>query len=229
MILNTLEQNINHLAQNIGFVACGITKAEPMMDELRFFEEYLSEGRNAKMIYLGRNLNKRLNPELLFEGVQSAVVLLDKIPQNCDYHSIMRTKVNLLIAEMKIIFPEADFRGFVDTAPVLEKSLAIKAGLGWRGKNTLLINEKFGAKTNIAVIFTNALFDNYSTSYNAHNCNNCTRCIDACPTHALIAPYKLDARLCLAYTEFGLPRMRNEKTDKDEGNCNICRNVCPFS
>jgi epoxyqueuosine reductase len=174
------------------------------------------------MNYLERNIDKRVDSKLLLDGAKSAIVVLEKADDRQDYHVVIKSKLNVMLEYLKS--QNAKARAFVDTAPILEKALAVKAGLGWQGKNTLLINPKYGATTNIGVILTDAQFDSYDSPFSENLCANCTKCIDACPTQAIVEAYCLDARRCLAYTEFELPRLNGKG-----GNglrCSVCREVC---
>jgi epoxyqueuosine reductase len=195
------------------------------------------------MGYMARNIAKRTNPALLVENAKSVVALLlnYKPPQRqpasapqiayyaygCDYHDFIRIKLKAVMAAVKTVCPEMTMRGFVDSAPVLEKAWAVRAGLGWIGKNNLLISPALGSFTFIAVLLSDVELD-YAVRQEKNRCGNCTHCLDACPTKALEEPYRLNANRCISYHnkrkgENGVP-LQNYCFG-----CDYCQLACPWN
>jgi epoxyqueuosine reductase len=201
------------------------------------------------MGYMARNIEKRLDPGKLMQGARSVIVLLmnyypeETLPEKNnykiakyaygkDYHLVIRDRLNQLTAELKTIAGEFQSRAFTDSAPVLERSWAEKAGLGWIGKNTCLINPKIGSFVFIGEIITDLELD-YDKQQINDLCGGCTRCIDACPTGAILAPRLLDARKCISYhtieSKGELPQEDKDKFQDWIFGCDICQDVCPWN
>ena len=249
MDINELHIIVNELALNLGFSAYAATPSIKLTDEMFRFREYLSKGFNADMSYLERNCDMRENPDLLLKGTKSVMCFLasykneikqDKnIPQIAsyaygkDYHKILKDKLYVIAEKIKEYYPSITYRVFTDSAPVLEKAWATRAGLGFIGKNTMLINKTHGIKTFIGVILTD-LVVKYSWNSEKPGCGSCTKCIDACPTGALTGEYLLDARKCISYQTIESKRaFGQEKFAIDFNNyifgCDICVDACPWS
>ena len=243
---------IKDSALSLGFSACGISKADALTEDAGFLKQWLAEGKNGEMQYLNRNFEKRTDPRQLVPGCKSVVVMLFNYftdvkqpadaPQiaryaysQTDYHFIIKAKLQEL--ESKIVTTygseviNADVQhSFVDSAPVLERRWAERAGLGWIGKHTQLISPQLGSYFFIAVMMLNVEME-YDTPI-TDRCGSCTRCIDACPTVALV-PHVLDARKCISYQTI------EKKTSVDEEikpllsnyafGCDICADVCPWN
>jgi len=199
------------------------------------------------MHYMKNHFEKRLDPSKLFEGTQSVISLIfnyntDKKFENDyyqiskyafgkDYHSIVKAKLKKLISFIEENFENAKCRAFVDSAPVMDKVWAQKAGLGWMGKNTNLISRKHGSFFFIAEILTNVELE-YDRPLKDY-CGKCTKCIDACPTGAIYEPYKLNASQCISYLTIELKNEIPEKFKNSYKNwifgCDICQDVCPWN
>ncbi len=247
-----MNRFIKDTALSLGFDACGIAKADFLEEDAVYLRSWLNEGRHGDMHYLERNFEKRTDPRLLVPGCKSVVVtLLNYFPDEeqistapqiaryaysaIDYHTIIKEKLALLEQKLVEEYGESivakDHQHiFVDSAPVLERRWAERAGLGWIGKNTLLISSQLGTFTFIGVLMINAETE-YDTPMVEH-CGKCTRCIDACPTRAL-APREMNARRCISYLtienkkeipEEFLPLLSNRMYG-----CDICANVCPWN
>jgi len=208
----------NH-AINLGFFACGIAKAELLPEDKIHYENYLERGDFGEMNYLTRYFDKRFDPASVMEHTKSVIVVLwdyshyetnnfsagegqgsGKIAKYAcgeDYHVVIKSKLLQLEIEIRKLFPESNMRSFVDASPILEKTWAIKAGLGFRGKNTLLINPKIGSYCNIGAILLDQELT-YDTPLEA-TCEACFRCLKNCPTGALEKPYQLNLRKCISY------------------------------
>ncbi len=217
-------------------------------DEERL-NHWLSQGFHGEMGYMARNVEKRLDPGKLLPGARSVIVLLmnyfpeETLPEENnykiaryvygkDYHHVIREKLNLLTEELKAVAGEFQSRAFTDSAPVLERSWAEKAGLGWIGKNTCLIHPKIGSFVFIGEIITDLELE-YEKQQVNDLCGGCTRCIDACPTGAILAPRLLDARRCISYhtieSKGELPEEDKDKFQDWIFGCDICQEVCPWN
>lgn len=250
----SLKDKIKAEASRLGFFVCGLARAEPVSEAMRrHYLGWLADGRNADMAYLGNNLDKRFDPRLLMPGVKTIVVvaqnyfparrLAEGEPQiadyalGLDYHDIVKQKLRQLAATVGI----ADYRAFVDTAPVLERYWAVRAGLGWIGKNQQLIIPHAGSEFFLGELFVTVELPPDEPLPN--RCGTCHRCVDACPTHALSLPAtcvegygditRFDARLCLSYQTI---ENRGELTVDAKAamgdtfyGCDRCQRACPWN
>ncbi|MEN8767881.1 MAG: tRNA epoxyqueuosine(34) reductase QueG [Candidatus Arcticimaribacter sp.] len=242
------SQLIKKEAKSLGFLSCGIAKAGFLAEEAPKLEQWLQEGRNGKMHYMENHFDKRLNPTLLVPGAKSVVSLLlnyhteekqedpnaPKIASYAfgqDYHHVIKGKLKTLLSRLKESIGEIEGRVFVDSAPVMDKAWAAKAGLGWLGKNTNLISKQVGS-----FFFIAEMIIDLELAYDlpvADHCGSCTACIDACPTEALIAPYQIDGSKCISYATIELkdaiPSSFKDKMDGWMFGCDICQTVCPWN
>ena len=245
--MKTLSEKIKKRAFELGFYACGMSKAEALAEEKDVFYDYLSQKRNAGLHYLEKDPEKRMDPRLVMEGTQSVVALLmnyyppaiipetdnyiiAKYAYGKDYHTVLIGKLKELGIFMKEL-GATKIRSFVDSAPLLEKKWAQRCGLGWIGKNTLLINKSSGSFFVIGVLLTDLSLD-YDLPGKNH-CGTCDKCIKACPTGALTEANKLDPGRCISYHTLSnkgeLPEeLRSSFNDRIYG-CDICQDVCPFN
>jgi epoxyqueuosine reductase len=237
-----LTLSLRTAAAAVGFDACGVAPAARLSDEAGRLRRWLERGEHAGMGYMERNVDLRTDPARLLDGLRSVVVLLmnykpprtqpPDAPQiaryayGVDYHRYIHSRLRLLAAALRDLCPGARLRGCVDTAPVMEKAWAVRAGLGWVGKNTLLISPAFGSFTFVAVLLTDVVLE-YSTVPERNRCGACRRCLDACPTKAL-EPYRLDANRCLSYHN-----KRRGVNGVPTGNrcfgCDVCQLACPWN
>lgn len=242
------SQFIKSEAQRLGFFSCGISKVEFLEQEAPRLEKWLSENRNGKMQYMENHFDKRLNPALLVDGAKSVVsLLLNYYPENIqrqdsfkiskyaygqDYHHIIKEKLKELLHSIQENIGEVDGRVFVDSAPVLDKVWAQKSGLGWVGKNTNLISKKVGSFFFVAELILDIELE-YDNPTVTDHCGSCTRCIDACPTEAIIAPYVVDGSKCISYYTIELkeniPQEVKGKFDDWIFGCDVCQDVCPWN
>ncbi len=248
MEAHCFSQEIKEKARQIGFSACGIINAESLsLEKETIFSSWIKEGYHADMHYLERNLDKRLQPQLLFESTQSIIVVLlnyhnpqylkdkkssylfSQYALGQDYHTVMKNKLHFLANFITQYYPQSKNRSFVDSAPVLEKHLAYKAGLGTIGKNSLLVTSK-GSYFFIGEIFTSIPLS-YDKPFLKNYCNSCNLCIDACPTKALAKPYYLNANKCISYQTIenknSIPTEVSDKIGKHIYGCDICQQACP--
>jgi epoxyqueuosine reductase len=239
---------IKEKAEGLGFLSCGIAKAGFLQEEAPKLEQWLQEGRHGKMSYMENHFDKRLDPTVLVPGAKSVVSLLlnyhteekqsdpeaPKISTYAygqDYHTVIKEKLTQLMLHLREEIGEIDGRVFVDSAPVMDKAWASKAGLGWVGKNTNLISKQVGSFFFIAELIIDLELE-YDLPVTDH-CGNCTACLDACPTEALIAPYQIDGSKCISYATIELKEaIPDTFRDKMEGwafGCDICQTVCPWN
>ena len=237
---------IKKTAKNLGFISCGISKAEFLEEEAPRFEKWLNEQKHGQMAYMENHYDKRLDPRLLVPGAKSVVSLLlnyytdehqvegapkiSKYAYGIDYHFVIKEKLKQLYQILQEEIGEINGRVFVDSAPVMDKAWAGKSGLGWMGKNTNLINKKVGSFFFIAEMILDLKLD-YDTPVTDH-CGTCTACIDSCPTEAL-TPYNIDASRCISYLTIELkdqiPSEFQNKMDDWSFGCDICQDVCPWN
>ncbi|NLO69642.1 MAG: tRNA epoxyqueuosine(34) reductase QueG [Porphyromonadaceae bacterium] len=248
-----MTEFIKNTAIEIGFDACGIAKAEFLEEDAVFLKQWLAEGNHGEMSYLERNFENRTDPRIIVEGCKSVVVTLlnyatdyrqnEHAPKvskyaysKLDYHTVIKDK--LLQLETKIIekygedcFNKDRQHRFVDSAPVLERRWAQRAGLGWIGKNKMLISPRLGSYVFIGVLMINK--DLEYDSPTKDRCGTCTKCIDACPTNAITANRGIDARKCISYQTIEKkgeisPEIRPKLSGWMYG-CDICNDVCPWN
>lgn len=234
-------------AKRLGFLSCGISKAEFLEEEAPRFEAWLKAERNGKMGYMENHFDKRLDPRLLVPGAKSMISVLlnyyseeqqpedapkvSKYAYGADYHFVIKDKLKELFKFIHQEIGEVNGRVFVDSAPVMDRAWAEKSGLGWIGKNTNLISQKVGSYFFIAEMILDLDLE-YDLPTSDH-CGTCTACIDACPTDAIVAPYQLDATKCISYLTIELkdqlPTYFQGKTDNWAFGCDVCQDVCPWN
>jgi epoxyqueuosine reductase len=242
------SQKIKTKAIELGFSFCGFAKAGSLDQERDFFFSYLLEKRNAGLHYLERDPEKRIDPRLLFEGTQTVIGLLlnyfppeiiqeennfiiSKYAYGKDYHEVLKERTHTLIQFMKEVLGEMKAKAFIDRGPVLEKAWAKQCGLGWTGKNTLLINPERGSFHFIAIILTDLQIE--PDSPETDHCGNCRLCLETCPTGALENPVELNPSKCLAYLTIyeqnDTPAELKDKFHDRIYGCDICQDVCPYN
>jgi epoxyqueuosine reductase len=240
---------IKEKARELGFLDCGISEAGFLAEEADWLVDWLQNEMHGGMDYMARNVDKRLDPRLLVENARSVIsVLLNYFPSGkqadpeapvlskyafgTDYHFVMKDKLGELLKFIQSDIAPCEGRCFVDSAPVLDRAWAARAGLGWIGKNTNLISPDHGS-----FFFIGELIIDLELPYNnkpvRDHCGKCTRCIDACPTQALVAPYVLDARKCISYQTIEKrgeidPALKGKFENRVFG-CDICQDVCPWN
>jgi epoxyqueuosine reductase len=245
-------QFIKSLASQLGFTYCGISKAEFLEEEAPRLEEWLKRGHQGKMSYLENHFDKRLNPTLLVPGAKSVISLLynyypeknlasfgntennlkiAKYAYGEDYHFVIKDKLKNFLELIREEIGEVNGRAFVDSAPVHERAWAKKSGLGWIGKNSLLLNRSMGS-----FFFLSELVVDLELEYDSpikDYCGTCTACMDACPTDAISEPYVVDGSKCISYFTIELKEeIPTEVKGKFENwifGCDICQDVCPWN
>ena len=240
---------IKKLAAELGFSFCGIAKTTKLEDDARRLESWLSKGMHGTMHYMERYFDMRIDPRQLVPGANSVITLLlnyfpnekqhndtlkiSKYAYGKDYHEVIREKLNKYIENMKTGIGDFHGRGFVDSAPVLERTWAQRSGLGWVAKNGNLINKQMGSFFFIATLITDLELvpdEPFAKDY----CGTCSRCIDACPTEAILPGKVVDGSKCISYFTIELKDMLipTEMKGKFENwifGCDICQDVCPWN
>jgi len=247
MNLQDISSKIKKYALEIGFNDCGFAKVEELTFNKQKLYFSINNGYTAKLSFLSRNVDKRANPAILFENAKTVIIVLasyfPKKIQNekkykisiysysNNYHNIIKNNLNKLFFKLKEVFPDVIGRVFCDTAPIFEKEWAKRAGLGWLGKNNLLINENLGTFVFIGgILIDKELY--YDNAFEK-TCGNCNLCIESCPTKAL-SPYLLDVNKCISYitienTNNKIPESFKGKIKNEIYGCDICQNVCPHN
>jgi epoxyqueuosine reductase len=236
-------------AAELGFMACGISRAEFLKDEAPRLENWLHQGRHGQMRWMENHFDKRLDPRLLVDGAKSVISLLlnyyppaeeqqpddtlkiSKYAYGRDYHFVIKDKLKTLLADLEAEIGAINGRCFVDSAPVLDKAWAKKSGLGWVGKNSNLITPGAGSFYFIAelIVDVEMAYDGPIRDY----CGSCTKCLDACPTQAITEPYVVDGSKCISYFTIELKDQIPTEVAGQFGNwvfgCDICQDVCPWN
>jgi epoxyqueuosine reductase len=240
---------IKTTAHRLGFDHCGIAKAQPLEDDARRLEKWLSKGMHGVMQYMENHFDMRIDPSKLVPGAKSVITLMknyypdteqrkdapriSKYAYGKDYHEVIREKLKELIELIRAEVGEINGRGFVDSAPVLERSWAERSGLGWVGKNGNLINKQSGSFFFIATLITDLQLD-YDDPFAKDYCGTCTKCIDACPTDAILPDKVIDGSKCISYFTIELkdaliPDTMKGKFDNWMFGCDTCQDVCPWN
>lgn len=240
---------IKQEALRLGFESCGVSKATKLDNDARRLEQWLNKDMHGKMHYMERNFDLRVDPTKLVPGAKSVVtMLLNYYPEECqaadtpkvakyawgkDYHFVIKDKLKLLLQFIKDNIGDVDGRGFVDSAPVLEKSWASRSGLGWIGKNANLLTKHSGSFFFVATLISDLELIP-DAPFATDHCGTCTRCLDACPTGAITEPTVVDGSKCISYFTIELKDMLipTEYHDKMEGwmfGCDVCQDVCPWN
>ncbi len=251
MFLSIEQQThfIKQQAQQLGFSYCGIAKAMPLYDDAKRLEQWLNKGMHGQMKYMENYFDMRINPKQLVPNAQSVITLLKnyypaqqqqahapfiaKYAYGKDYHEVIRTQLHQFLQQIRQNLGHIEGRGFVDSAPVLERSWAQRSGLGWIGKNGNLIHKQAGSFFFIATLIVDIplLYDNPMMK---DYCGTCTQCIDACPTNAILPNKEVNGSACISYYTIELKDALQENVPKHNFNnwmfgCDICQDVCPWN
>jgi epoxyqueuosine reductase len=247
----TFAEQIKEHARTIGFDKIGIVSAEALTDEGKRLREWLGRGFHGEMAWMEREPEKRSDPRLLVPNSRSVIVVaqnyftdhehaktsgsgkISRYAWGDDYHDVVTGKLKALLAWIKSERPDADGKICVDTAPMMDKAWAVRAGLGWLGKHSNVIATEFGSWFFIGELILDIELDYESGRIDDH-CGTCTACIDACPTRAIVEPYVVDSRLCLSYATIELraeelPATIAENLEGWIDGCDICQDVCPWN
>ncbi len=249
MKMTNLAQAVKERALTLGFDLCGIAPAVPSAFKAEY-RSWIERGMHGEMGYMARVPERRLDPQLVLPGAQSIVVvamnyyteseadtddperaLFARYARNDDYHDVMLPRLKELLAWIQEREPSAEGRAYVDTGPILEREVARRAGIGWFGKNTMLINTRRGSWFLLGEILLTLPLPPDEPAMGG--CGTCTRCIDACPTGAIVKPYEVDARRCISYLTIEQKGPIPVELAANMGNrifgCDICQEVCPFN
>ncbi len=241
-----ITKHIKRKALDLGFSVCGFSKADFLGEEAGKLETWLKSGYQASMQYMENHFDKRLDPRLLVPGAKSVISVLlnywpgqiqfsasykiSKYAYGKDYHFVMKEKLKTLFEYIPSVAGDVQGRYFVDSAPVMERAWAAKAGLGWIGKNSLLLTKQ-SSWFFLGEIITDLELD-YDKPMKEY-CGKCTRCLDACPTGAIIAPGIVDAGRCISYLTIEnkgeIPGKFSDTMNKWIFGCDICQDVCPWT
>lgn len=236
-------------ALRLGFMHCGIAKADFLEEEAPKLEKWLHNSHHGQMAYMENHFDKRLDPRLLVEGSKSVISLtlnyfpeqqqtdpdapkISKYAYGADYHQVIKDKLFQLLNFISEEIGEVGGRAFVDSAPVLDRAWAKRAGIGWIGKNSNLINKKSGSFFFLAELIVDLELE-YDHPFETDHCGTCTKCIDACPTEAILSPFIIDAKKCISYLTIELRDEIDQgfknKMDNWMFGCDICQDVCPWN
>jgi len=244
-------RKLKQKALEIGFHKIGIARAEPLSEEKKHLLEWLEKDFHGTMQWLGKEPEKRANPNLLFPEAKSIVVValnyytpheyeesetkgkISRYAWGDDYHDVLKEKLRDLLAWIKTEIPEAEGKICVDTAPIMDKAWAVRAGLGWLGKHSNLITKEYGSWVFLGEILLNLELE-YDTEIEPDHCGTCTLCLEACPTGAIVAPQIVDSNKCLSYATIELrsAELPLEIVENLNGwfyGCDICQDVCPWN
>lgn len=246
--MSDLKRQIRQIALNVGFTEFGVARAVPLEKEKVDLDNWLKEGYNGSMAWMEKNSDWRTDPTSYFPGAKSVISLglnyykphqhsgditkgkISRYAWGEDYHKIISEKLELMLKDLNSIAPEARFKPCCDTAPIMEKTWAAKAGIGWIGKNTNLITKGSGSWLFLAEIITDLEIEEDSESLDY--CGSCTLCLDTCPTDALIDAYKIDSQKCISYLTIEHKGEFTIDTPDLDGwiyGCDICQDVCPWN
>jgi len=247
----SFTEKIKQKALEIGFHKIGIVRAAPLEQEGKHLKQWLENNYHGEMQWLEREPEKRIDPKLIFPDAKSIIVValnyftpheheeaankgkVSRYAWGDDYHDVLKEKLRELLAFIKTIDETADGKICADTAPMMDKAWAVRAGLGWLGKHSNLITKEYGSWVFLGEVLLNLELE-YDTETVENHCGTCTACLDACPTQAIVAPFKVDSRACLSYATIELrsPEFPPEIKEKMNGwlyGCDICQDVCPWN
>lgn len=239
------SDRIKQLSYKHGFLACGIAKAENLPLESRQLKDWLDMGYHGEMAYLENHFDKRTDPRNLVEGAKSILCLafnyfpeprnktdfkIARYAYGDDYHTVIKEKLFALMADIQNLIPSFTGRAFVDSAPVMERQWAERAGIGWIGKNSLILRKGVGSYFFLAEIICTIELD--ADKPETDHCGTCTACIDACPTQAIVQSQVIDSRLCISYQTIEKKEPSTLSIEESKSwiyGCDICQEVCPWN
>jgi len=245
-----ISESIKFKAKNLGLSGCVLLPVEELTEEIEPYNNWLRDEMHGEMKYMERNVRKRFDPKLLFENAKTIIVVLQnyypaktqhdasapvlsKYAYGVDYHFVLKDKLKSLLEFIQTEIQPCNGRPFVDSAPVLERAWAKNAGLGWIGKNSNLINVEHGSYFFIGELIIDIELPYDKPNLVTDHCGKCTRCIDACPTKAIVADKVIDARKCISYQTIELKgeldiNLKGKFENRVFG-CDICQDVCPWN
>lgn len=237
------------LAKEVGFDLVGVVPAGALAEERKRFEEWMLDGNHSTLQYLERNVEKRFDMTKLVENSHSVVVCavsylspygrgyrsgwrpkIASYALNADYHVTIKSMLWELAEKLKNYAPELQYRAFVDSAPVAEKSLAVRAGLGWIGRQSLVVNPKLGSMMHLGELVIDVAVDEYDSPMQGVGCGSCRRCVEACPNQAILENRTIDTRRCISCRTIEREGCAESITlDGWIFGCDACQSVCPFN
>jgi epoxyqueuosine reductase len=245
-----ISGKVKQKSKELGFLDCRIIPVHPLPAEKEHLEQWLSNSMHGEMEYMSGNIEKRIDPSILVPGAKSIIIVLQnyypsmeqkdpeapvisKYAYGEDYHFLMKRKLKALFGLIRLEMPECNGRIFVDSAPVLERAWAREAGLGWIGRNSNLISQEHGSFFFIGEIILENVLPYDEVHEVKDHCGKCSRCIEACPTGAIVASGVVDARKCISYQTIELkgeldPGLKGKFRNRVFG-CDICQDVCPWN
>jgi epoxyqueuosine reductase len=247
--IKVLSSLIRDKANSVGFDLCGFAPSRPLAEHEPVLNTWCSSGMASDMTYLCRNLEKRLNPDLLFPGVRSVIVaglnyytksklegngipVISRYAYGTNYHDVLKGKLEEILGLIKENAPGTEGKTFVDSAPLLEKAWAREAGLGWPGRHSVLINDRIGSFFFLGIILINRELD-YDKPFGEDKCGRCRLCIEACPTGAINENRTIDTRKCIAYltieSKTPIPSSLAPEMGGRVFGCDRCQEVCPWN
>ena len=249
--MSALSEKIIEKASELGIQKIGFAPAAALSGEAANLQEWLGRGYNGNMLWMERDPEKRSDPRLLFPPAKTVITAavnyftphrhtestghgkISRYAWGDDYHDIVKAKLTALLEWIKAEVPEAEGKVCVDTAPIMDKAWAVRGGLGWIGKHSNLITQDHGSWVFLGEILLNLDLE-YQTDPVADHCGSCTKCIDACPTSAIVAPYVVDSNRCISYATIELrdEQLPGHISDNLSGwiyGCDICQDVCPWN
>jgi len=249
MSITTHTQLIKQFSKQLGFDYCGIAKAERLDEDAKRLEQWLNKGMHGSMQYMENHFELRVDPTKLVPGARSVITLMmnyfpsaeqneqapkiSKYAYGEDYHEVIRERLKELMKLINEHIGDVNGRGFVDSAPVLERSWAVKSGLGWVGKNGNLISKQSGSFFFIATLICDLELE-YDAPFAKDYCGTCTKCIDSCPTDAILPDKVVDGSKCISYFTIELKDALIDESMKDKFEnwmfgCDVCQDVCPWN
>ena len=249
MSITTHTQLIKQFSKQLGFDYCGIAKAERLDEDAKRLEQWLNKGMHGSMQYMENHFELRVDPTKLVPGARSVITLMmnyfpsaeqneqapkiSKYAYGEDYHEVIRERLKELMKLINEHIGDVNGRGFVDSAPVLERSWAVKSGLGWVGKNGNLISKQSGSFFFIATLICDLELE-FDAPFAKDYCGTCTKCIDSCPTDAILPDKVVDGSKCISYFTIELKdalidESMKGKFDKWMFGCDVCQDVCPWN
>ncbi len=249
--VSSRSEEIKSKAAELGFAKVGIVRAEKLGGDAERFARWLDRGFHGEMAWLSRDPEKRSDPRLIFPEAKSVIVVamnyftphehehdpekgkISRYAWGDDYHDVLKERLRALLDWIRVERPEAEGKVCVDTAPMMEKAWAVRAGLGWIGKHSNLITKDHGSWVFIGEILLNLELD-YDADIVDDHCGTCTACLDACPTNAIVEPYVVDSRKCISYAtiELRTDELPTEIASDLNGwlyGCDICQDICPWN
>ncbi len=240
-------QKIKELAQKVGFDLCGVVAVGPLPEAEARFRRWLSTGAHASLGYLERNVEKRFDPRLLMEGCVTAVVCavnyrseieaksvrpaIASYALNRDYHLTIKEMLYTLLEHLRVSYPHLTIRGraFTDSAPLAEKTLAVEAGLGWIGRQSLLVTPQYGTYIHLGELLLSEPCDGYDTPFSESRCGDCRACLLACPAGAISSERTIDARRCIACRTIEQGSCAEGTLSGWAFGCEECQSCCPHN